>query len=137
METNYTGMIVQSLSDTQVRSRLDTLKQVVISIGNRKGWVHDGMTREQALEEVFIQFRKMRTEHKAEKACVTQRDEIVSQIDRQNPRKKEIRVRLFWDDWEQIAQDARKLHVNHNSLVHKWILEGLSMTRNDSGQSQP
>ena len=129
MEMNNIGMIVQSLSDPEVRRRLDTLRELLISIGKRKGWVHDEMTREQALEAVFIRFRKMRAKRETDQAIHSLGK--VDEVEIAEPIQKEIRVRLPQDKWCQIGEEARKLHVSHAQLAGRWILEGLSACMQD------
>ncbi|WP_324664280.1 hypothetical protein VLL09_04905 [Dehalococcoides mccartyi] len=133
MESDWIRMLVQSLADPEVRRRIDKLKEITISIGKREGWVHDGMTREQAVKVVLA---KMDAEQKVKKDNIAKKEEDVPPIYNQSPRMKEIRIRLSWEEWEQIAEEAHKLHTTHNSLVQKWILDGLNQTKGSCNQSQ-
>jgi len=131
-ESDWIRMFVQSLADPEVRRRIEKLKEITISIGKRKGWIHDGMTQEQAIKVVLA---KMDAEQKVEKGNVVKKEEAVPPIGNQSPRMKEIRVCLSWDKWEQIAEEAHKLHISHNSLAQQWILDGLNKTKGSCNRS--
>lgn len=131
-ESDWIRLFVQSLADPEVRRRIEKLKEITISIGKREGWVHDEMTREQAVKVVLA---KMHAEKKVEKDIVNEKEEAVPPTDNQSPKMKEIRIHLSREEWEQIVEEAHKLHTTHNSLAQQWMLDGLNKTKGSCNRS--
>jgi len=123
MDANDMSTLVRELSDPASRRRFDALRDMVISMGKRNGWIHDGMTREEALKVTFDRIGGKGTQCEPEKSTV--REEVI-QSERQEPKMKEIRIRLVRGDWKRIGERARKFHTTRCELAKRLILEGLN-----------
>lgn len=124
MDANDMSTLIRELSDPASRRRFDTLRDMIISMGKRNGWVHDGMTREEALKVTFDRIGEEAVQGEPERSMINMRKEIL-QSERQEPKTKEIRIRFDWGDWKRISGEAHKFHTSHTELAKRLILGGL------------
>ena len=105
----------------KIQQRLHNLMEIAIDILSRQNKLQNGLTVEQAQEELKRQ--DLQEKLKDDQASNI---DTVKGIEMSETPEKEIRIRLSQDSWEQIGEEARRLRMSPTAIARKWVLEGLN-----------
>lgn len=100
--------------DPQARRRVQQLFEIAFSILKREGLLGKGLTAAQVIEALERKNKGVEMEQEIEPSARPNRIGPADGINSQQPPKKEMRIRLPREDWEQIGEEACRLRVTPN-----------------------